>query len=161
MALCKVVIDGRIREYEQGTKYIEIADEYQKDYNNDIVLVFKDKYKLCELNNHLDEDCELEFVTTADPIGYETYKRSLCFLFVKAVYDVCGHSSVKQVRIHFSYSHGYYCTLDGDVKIDGTFVYKVRNRMKELSEKKLLVGKESIKTSDAIKRFKEYGMHEK
>ena len=161
MALCKVVIGGQIRKYEQGTKYIDIANEYQKDYKNDIVLVFKDKYKLCELNNSLEEDCELEFVTTSDSIGYETYKRSLCFLFVKAVYDVCGHSSVKQVRIHFSYSHGYYCTLEGDVNVDGTFVYKVRNRMKELSDKKLLIGKESIKTSEAINRFKEYGMHDK
>lgn len=161
MALCKVVVNGEEKLFEKGTKYLDIAKEYQNLYKNDIVLVFKNKYNLKELNNYLEEDCELEFITTSDPIGYETYKRSLCFLFVKAVYDVCGHSSVKQVRIHFSYSHGYYCTLDGDVDIDGPFVYKVRERMKELSQKKLVIGKQSVKTPEAIKRFKEYGMHDK
>ena len=161
MVLCKVLIRGKEVQYEKGTKYLDIAKEYQKEYKNDIALVFENKYKLRELNNCLEDDCELEFVTTSEPIGYETYKRSLCFLFVKAVYDVCGHSGLKQVRIHFSYSHGYYCTLEGDVKINGTLVYKIRERMEELVAKELVIGKQSVKTSEAIKRFKEYGMHDK
>ena len=58
----------------------------------------------------------MKFITTADAIGHETYKRSLCFLLVKAVHDVAGHDKIERVRIHFSVDKGYYCTVDGDIK---------------------------------------------
>ena len=32
----------------------------------------------------MEEDCELRFVTTGDPIGHATYKRSMCLLLVIA-----------------------------------------------------------------------------
>ena len=37
-----VQIGEDIREYPEGTTYLEIAEEYQKDYPEDIVLVFVD-----------------------------------------------------------------------------------------------------------------------
>ena len=66
------------------------------------------------------KNCELKFITTADAIGHETYKRSLCFLLVKAVHDVAGHDKIERVRIHFSVDKGYYCTVDGDIKLQSS-----------------------------------------
>ena len=161
MGMCNVTIKGVIKQYDADTKLIDIAKEYQHNYKDDIVLILKDKLELRELNNTVEEDCEVEFITTSNPIGYETYKRSLCFAFVKSVYDVCGHDKVKQVRIHFSYSHGYYCTLEGDVTADESLVQRIKENMHELCSKRIVIGKESIKTSEAIKRFREYGMYDK
>lgn len=92
-----VKIKNEVKEYEAGITYHDIAKEYQKDYEHEIVLVFVDG-KLQELHKRLKKDCEISFVTTADPIGHEAYKRSMSFLLVKAVYDVAGHKNIDKVR---------------------------------------------------------------
>ncbi len=96
-----VKIKNEVKEYEAGITYHDIAKEYQKDYEHEIVLVFVDG-KLQELHKRLKKDCEISFVTTADSIGHEAYKRSMSFLLVKAVYDVAGHKNIDKVRMHFA-----------------------------------------------------------
>ena len=108
---CRVTIDGEVREYAAGTTYQAIAAEFQHRYPHRIVLVFVDQFHLQELRKTVDKDCELKFVTTADPVGYQTYRRSMCFLLVKAVHDAAGHDRVKRVRIHFSVGKGFYCIV--------------------------------------------------
>ena len=60
------------RQYEKGTTYQKIAEDFQKEYDNDIVLVFVDE-KLQELYKNLYKDCEIRFVTTGDEIGHVLY----------------------------------------------------------------------------------------
>lgn len=159
---CKVRIGEEIKEYQEGVTYKEIAREYQSQYEHQIVLVFVNQYNLQELSKTLDADCkEIEFITTTNPIGYETYKRSMCFLLVKAVHDVGGHDKVERVRIHFSLGKGYYCTVEGDVDLDQDFLDKVDLRMKELVLEQIPIGKRSINTTKAVKLFRKHGMLDK
>ena len=111
-----VKIKNEVKEYEAGITYHDIAKEYQKDYEHEIVLVFVDG-KLQELHKRLKKDCEISFVTTADSIGHEAYKRSMSFLLVKAVYDVAGHKNIDKVRMHFAIGPGYYCTITGETRV--------------------------------------------
>ena len=75
---CTVRIGEETKEYAVGTTYQEIAQEYQARYGHQIVLVFINQFHLQELDKKLEQDSrEIEFITTGDPIGYETYKRSL------------------------------------------------------------------------------------
>ena len=124
---CRVTIDGEVREYTAGTTYQEIAREFQTKYEHQIVLVFVDRFHLQELRKTVEKDCELKFVTTADPVGYQTYRRSMCFLLVKAVHDTAGHEKVDRVRIHFSVGKGFYCTVEGDIELDQAFLARWRN----------------------------------
>ena len=55
--------DGSTREYPEGTRFLEIAKDFQKDYENDIVLVFSGE-RLQELRRQPEGDCTLRFVTT-------------------------------------------------------------------------------------------------
>ena len=98
------------RKFREGTTYLDIAKEYQHEYEHDIVLVFVDG-RLQELFKTLKKDCKLEFVTTADSLGYKAYRRSMSLMLVKAVYDVAEHKNIDKVRIHYSVSKGYYCTI--------------------------------------------------
>ena len=107
----QVTIGETSRVYPAGTTYLSIAREFQDQYEHQIVLVVQNGSRLEELHRELDRDCTLEFVTTKDRIGHDTYKRSMSFLLVKAVHDVGGHDQVERVRIHFSVSKGYYCTI--------------------------------------------------
>ena len=145
-----------------GTTYQEIAQEYQARYGHQIVLVFINQFHLQELDKKLEQDCrEIEFITTGDPIGYETYKRSLCFMLVKAVHDVGGHDKVERVRIHFSMSKGYYCTVEGDVELNQEFLDQVDERMKELVAEKIRIEKCSVHTTKAVELFRKHGMFDK
>lgn len=159
--LCRVTIGGETREYRAGTTYREIAEEVQPRYEHQIVLVFEGEYHLQELAKTVQEDCELTFVTTADPIGHAAYKRSMCFLLVKAVHDVAGHDRIERVRIHFSLDKGYYCTVEGDVKLTEEFLDKVSKRMYELSDAKIPLKKRSVHTDDALELFHRHGMYDK
>ena len=67
---------------------------FRRDYPHQIVLAFVDGYRLQELRKTVESDCSIRFVTTAEKIGHETYKRSLCFLLVKAVHDIGGHENI-------------------------------------------------------------------
>ncbi len=158
---CRVTINGRIRMYGAGTTYREIAREVQPDYPHQIVLAYVDGFRLQELRKTVEKDCELKFVTTGDAIGHETYKRSMCFLLVKAVHDVAGHDRIERVRIHFSIGKGYYCTIEGDVELDEEFLQKVSDRMHQLSEDGIQIGKRSIHTEEALERFHMHGMYDK
>lgn len=158
---CTVAIGNETRIYEAGTTYQQIAEEFQKKYEHQIVLVYIDKFRLQELKKTVEKDCRIDFVTTADPIGHATYKRSMCFLLVKAVHDVGGHDKVERVRIHFSMSKGYYCTIEGDVALDQGFLDRVEARMRQLSDDKIEIEKRSVHTTDAVELFRKHGMFDK
>ena len=76
-----VKIKNEVKEYEAGITYHDIAKEYQKDYEHEIVLVFVDG-KLQELHKRLKKDCEISFVTTADPIGRLPAKQESMMIFL-------------------------------------------------------------------------------
>ncbi len=156
----QVQIGEETRQYEAGTTYGQIAADYQKDYEDDIVLVFVNG-KLQELFKKLKSDCTIQFETTAGEIGNKTYRRSINLMLVKAVYDVAGHDAVRKVRIHFSVSKGYYCTVDGDVSLDQDFLDRVDARMHEMVDMDMPIHKRSVRTDDAIALFGRHGMHDK
>lgn len=156
----QVKVGNEVKQYEEGTTFAKIAKEYQKQYENEIVLVFEDK-KLQELRKGVTKDCTLRFVTTGDSVGNQTYRRSMCLMLVKAIYDVCEHKDIWKVRIHFSLSKGYYCTIEGDVAVDQRFLDKVKSRMLEMVAEKMPIDKRTIHTDEAIALFHEHGMHDK
>lgn len=153
-------IGTEVKQYKEGTTYLEIAKEYQEQFENDIVLVYAN-HRLQELHKVLKADCTIRFVTTGDEIGHKTYKRSMSLLLVKAVYDVAGRENVEKVRIHYSVSKGYYCTLSGNLTLNQEFLESVENRMTELVERNIPIGKRSVNTDEAIALFGQHGMHDK
>ena len=74
--MCKITIQGTEREYPRETTFQQIADEYQSQMENDIVLV-KFQQDLRELHQSVLRDGELEFITTAEKPGRDTYRRSI------------------------------------------------------------------------------------
>ena len=160
---CKVTISGKEYLYEKGTSYQEIAKDFQKEYKHQIALVMLDGHRLQELRKQVSGDCTLQFITTQDTAGYDTYRRSVCFLFIKAVHDVIGHECPQQVRvrIHFSLGAGFYCTVEGIDHVGMEFQWKVEERMYELVQQRLPITKELIHTEEAVELFHRYGMFDK
>ena len=158
--MISVTILGKTKEYPYGTSYGEIVEEYKDSTRYPIVLVMKDG-KLCELHKKLKKDGVLEFITTGDEIGHQTYKRSASLLLLKAIYHVAGHKNIKKVTLHYSVDAGYYYTIDGNVEITEAFLAQVKTYMLELAEKKIPIRKRSVGTNEAIEIFHEHGMYDK
>lgn len=156
----KATVLGKVYEYEAGTSYKTIAEDVQKDYAHDIVLVLAGG-RLRELNKKLNEDTELVFYTTADPIGALAYRRSLTLLLMKAVYKVAGHDNVRRAQVQHSLSNGYYCTLEGNLTLDESFLQSVQEKMKEYVERKLPIEKKNVNTDKALRIFHGHKMYDK
>ena len=155
-----VTILGEEREYECGTTYLTIANEYQDKVKGDIVLVYVNG-KLQELHKSLQKDCEIRFVTTADDIGSKTYKRGASFLAVKSFYDVVGRDDLEKIRIQCSLEKGLYCEMKGNVPLTQELLDRVKARMHELVEKDIPIKKRSVGTDEAIEIFRRHGMKDK
>ena len=57
-----VRINGEERQYPQGATYEDVANDYQKEYDNLIALAARDG-KIRELFKKLTRDCEITFFT--------------------------------------------------------------------------------------------------
>ena len=156
-----VVIDGQTHMYPQGTPYLEIAKEFQQGKKYPIVLARADG-RLRELWKKAYDGCHLEFLTIQDPAGYNSYRRSLVLLMLKAIYHVVGDNrKIDRVGVHFSVSGGYYCTMQGQQELTEEFLNEVKQYMQELVSEGARIEKSSIATFAARKRFKEYRMFDK
>ena len=155
-----VKIGEEVRTYPAGSTYAEVAADYQDQYEDDILLLYVDG-KLQELFKKVRRDCEVKFITARDTVGIQTYRRSLTFLMIKAVYDVTKAKPIRNLRVMYSIGRGYYCEIEGDITINESFLDQVRARMDELVSFDLPIVKRSVSTGEAIRLFHDYGMYDK
>lgn len=160
MKMVKISLNGKTYEYPEGTRFREIAEDMQKDYSHDIVLVSANK-RLRELNKKLYEDAELVFYTTADRAGAQAYRRSLTMLLMKAICRVADHDQMLRAQVHYSLSHGYYCTVQGGVTVDEAFLKAVKQKMQEYVSRKMPIEKKSVNTDKARQIFHNHRMFDK
>ena len=153
------VKDNTVR-LERFTSIIDIAKQYQDEYENDIILAMVDG-KLAELSKSLEEDCTLDFITTGDKIGSDCYRRSVTFMMLKAIYKICGKQNIEKVSINYSLSKGLYCEIHGNVKVTDDLLSKIKNKMMDYQSRDMLIQKNTISVQQAIKRFDHYGMKDK
>lgn len=143
-----------------GITYLDLARKHQGEYDAQIVLAKADG-KLRELKKEVTEGEEISFVTVKDKIGFDTYRRSMVLLMLKAIFQVGGFEQVDRVCVHFAVSEGYYVTIDGMNPVDTKFLTQVKQVMQELAEKDLPIEKISVHTDEAISLFRRLGMRDK
>ena len=147
-----VTIQGKTKQYPERTPYSEIVKEYEGNTDAPVMLVIVNG-RLRELHKHLKADCEIEFVTSKDPIGHKTYCRSASMILLKAIYDVAGQENVDSVVIHYSVGSGYYFTMKGPMALDQEFIDKVKAQMHRIVDENLPIIKRSVSTSEAVALF--------
>ncbi len=158
--ICNVTVCGRIKQYNEGTSYTEIAKDFQDQYDSPIVLVLKNG-KLTELFKKVTSDCKIEFLTTKTSPGIEAYRRSATLIMLKAFYDVVGNKNINKISVQYSLSKGYYCTLNSKVKLNQELLDKVKIRMNEIVAENAQINKRTIGTTSAIDLFNRHRMYDK
>lgn len=155
-----VTIKGEKKQYSQGTTYEDIVAEYQPEYDN-MIAVIAANGKIRELFKKLTRDCELEFFTLKDDVGYKTYVRSATMLFLKAVFDVFGNETAQECRVEFAIGHGSFISPRGRIEATAENAGKIKSRMLELVKAGTPFMKKSYPLDDAMELFKAQGMKDK
>lgn len=158
--MAKITVLGNTKEYESGTTFETIANEYQEQFDDGIALV-KEDGKIRELFKKVSKDADLEFITLKDSIGHKSYARSAIMIMLKAFNDVVGASNVEKIKIEFVIANGYYCSVKGNVKLDAHLMARVKARMEELVKENIPFEKNSMSLDDALALFKEHKMNDK
>lgn len=155
-----VTIGGIKKEYEEGTSYLDIAKDHQSEFENDIVLVFVNR-KLAELHKKVTGDCTIEFVTTADKPGMQTYHRSAILLMLKSFYEVVGAENIEKVAIDFSLGKGLFAQPKGDFVLNQGLLDRVKAQMQEYVEAEIPIMKRNVHTDEAVELFHKHRMYDK
>ena len=155
-----ITINGDERQCQEGTTFLALAEEYQSQYEDDIVLALFNN-RLRELNRTVETDGELTFITTRDKAGRKAYRRSVTLLMQRAVYNLAKEAGKEiSVRVEHSISQGYYCELLGETP-DKAYLLSLKMEMMRLVDKKIPIQKKNISTDAAVTLFRELGMTDK
>ncbi len=156
----RVEINGKEYEYPANVSLMEISRDFQKDYNNQIILSFVNN-KLRELFKRAADHCSIRFVTTGEDAGHKTYQRGMILVMLKALYAEFGNENVDKVSVEYTVSNGLYCDYKGKEPLTKERLLAVKKRMEELVRKDIPFMKRSIGTDDAIELFRRYRMYDK
>lgn len=155
----QITVEGQTLNIKDGTTYLELAKNFQKKYDHDIVLVLENN-KMRELFRKVKDGAAVTFLTTGQIDGYNTYRRSATLLLLKAIYDVEGMDTVRGMKVEFSAGEGYYVS-SRKMPVNEETLARIENRMKELVSQNLPIEKRSIPVEEAIEHFTRHGMIDK
>lgn len=157
-----VTIDTKEYEVDEGIVLEDIAQKYGVCGKGEIVLAYVNGH-LSELHKTIDESAVIEFVSTADKIGYDTYKRSMILMMMKAFREVLRRKGTTgRIRVLFSLGKGFYCELDSrGASVNQTLLNEVADKMEELVNKNIPIVKSTYRSHDLMKRFEAQGRKDK
>lgn len=156
----KVEVNGKAYEYPNNTTLLEISKDFQKDYENEIILAFMNN-KLRELFKHALDNSKISFVTIGEDAGNKTYNRGMILVMLKAFYSEFGVENVEKVSVEYSISNGLFCDYKGEFPLTQERLEAVKKRMNDIIQRDLPFMKRSIGTDDAIELFRHYRMYDK
>lgn len=175
----EVEVLGKKKLVPEGTKFLELAKEYQCQYEDEIVLALFNN-RLRELDKSVKADGTVKFVTISDKAGQMAYRRSVTLLLQRAVHNLWGKEGIS-VRVLFSISKGYYCELrQGVPVVNGKALYgedmpkekklvrmeqskllELKLEMMKLVDQDIPLEKTNINTEEAVSLFEDLDMQDK
>ena len=158
--MVRVTIGGITREYEEGTQLKTAAEDFQNQYENDMLLATVNG-KLQELHKTIPDDAEVGFLTAADKPGMLTYRRSALLMMLKAFYDVAGRDNVRKLSVEFAVGNGLYIDAEGDFERNEELLSRVKAKMREYCEARIPIKKRSVNTDEAMELFHRHKMYDK
>ncbi|MDR2496335.1 MAG: nucleoside kinase [Tannerellaceae bacterium] len=100
---------------------------------------------------------DVEFVDYCDTAGQRVYVRSLCHILSKAVHDLLPEATL---YIEHPISKGYYCVI-GKGPVDAAVIERIRNRMREIVAADMPFVLHTVRTEEAVEKFRSLGMYDK
>ncbi|MBO4310442.1 MAG: nucleoside kinase [Lachnospiraceae bacterium] len=156
----KIQIGDVTKEYQEGTTFEVIANEFKDKYSSEIAIaVFNGKMR--ELSKTPECDGTLEFLDFKSGTGHRAYKRTATIMFMKACNDIIGEDNIRKIKLEFSVNTGYYFSCMGKFSNSVELAKKIQERMKEMSDNCIPIIKKSRPLEEAKEIFAMQGMEDK
>ncbi len=156
----KIQIGDVTKEYQEGTTFEVIANEFKDKYSSEIAIaVFNGKMR--ELSKTPECDGTLDFLDFKSGTGHRAYKRTATIMFMKACNDIIGEDNIRKIKLEFSVNTGYYFSCMGKFSNSVELAKKIQERMKEMSDNCIPIIKKSRPLEEAKEIFAMQGMEDK
>ncbi len=143
---------------ERGMRISDFVNTYSKEILP--VMLCRVNGRLRELYNTLNDDAELEFVTTAQKTGMKTYERGLQMLFMRALYHVVNPKKIKRASFEYGLGRTIYCQVEG-FEVNDELISDIKRYMQESIDKATPIIKKTVSTTEARNLFGKVGMKDK
>lgn len=157
--MIQLKINAQTKEYPEDITWQVIAEEYQKDYLDEILLV-QVNGKLQELQEKIREG-EVRFITARQNPGISAYQRSATLMMLKAFYAVAGAENVEKVIVDFSLGKSFFVEARGNFTLNQELLDQVKAKMWDYVNREIPILKRSISTDDAVESFHRHRMYDK
>ncbi|WP_271716141.1 nucleoside kinase [Anaeromicropila herbilytica] len=158
--MLNITVNGVVKQYPKGTMLSEISKEHEKEFEDDIILAYRDG-RLRELFKTVQKDSIVQFVTTKDDTGHKTYQRGMILVMLKAIYGELGREQIKKVMVEYSISSGYFCRIEGVGEITDEMIAKIKRKMTQIIQDDIPFEKKVLGTNEAKELFHYYKMYDK
>ena len=152
-----ITINSEKYEIEKKTTLLELTKRFKNSYNSSIVAA-RVNNDIKDLNYELSEDSKVKFIDLTDEDGMRIYRRSLYFIFIKAVNELFPD---RNAVISHPMSNGVYCEIRGDEELTETDVETVQKKMNEIIDSAMPFEKKIVSTEDARELYKKTGRLDK
>ena len=156
--MIRINILNDVYDYPENIMLETIAQDFQERFQYRIILA-RVNGKLKELTKTLTSNAAVEFITTGEKIGEQSYRRTATLILTKAVSDLLGRNT--DLIVQFSMHKGYYCEIKGHMPIREDLLEQIQKRMEEIVEQDISIIKKTVPSNEASKLFEENGMEEK
>ncbi len=150
--------DGRVFEGPVGRPLEDFFRAAGIEHENPTVAALVDG-ELRELSYRVEADVEVEPITMAHSDGFRIYRRSLAFLLVTAVHELCPEASI--YVDHSLTFGGYFCQVEGREPFTTEELAEIEARMHQIVKADEPIRKTRVPLNEAIALFKARGDDDK
>ena len=142
--------DGSVREYENGTTGLQIAESISSRLAQDVLSIGING-EIKDLNLPIEQDATVKLFKFEDPEGKKTFWHTSAHLFAQAVQMI--YPNVK-FGIGPAIDNGFYYDIDlGDIVLKDSDLPAIEAKMMEIVATKQKLTRNSISKQDALKYF--------
>ncbi len=152
-----VTINNDKYEIAMKTTLSELSKRFESKHSYAIVAA-RVNNDIKDLNYEINEDSEIRFIDLTDEDGMRIYRRSLYFIFIKAVNEIFPD---RNAVISHPMSNGVYCEINGSEALTEIDVEKVEKKMREIIASCLPFEKRVISLEEARQLYKNTGRLDK
>ncbi len=143
--------------FEEGTTVQAVFSKMLLAQEQVQVLCAQREGECLELSEPLFEDCTLTPLTYADEEGRRCYERSLRFLLLVAIKNLCAG---KRVRVLHSIGYGVYLRIV-DEHMSHELIARIEAEMRRLVKADLPFQKREVSLAECIQQFEKQGFEDK
>ena len=151
MSNVNIKISNKEFQVARGSTLLELIEKSMPNAKYNIV-VAKSGEIIVELNDKLDADCSLEWISVTAPEGLNVLRHSTSHVMAEAVLNLFPGT---KIAIGPAIEEGFYYDFDTEVKFNEELFPKIEAEMQKIIDENKPFIKKSVSKQDALKIFKD------